>query len=153
MIRAWRLVKDKHAPTAFTGIGARLAGGRWNHPGDPVVYVSSTLSLAVLELFVHLPPRSRSALRLTSIPVDIPDELVSEPPRLPKNWRDQPPPAETKDVGSIWLRAGESCVLKVPSTIVPVEFNFVLNPVHRDISSIKIGEGRPFSLDPRVWRP
>ncbi len=153
MIRGWRLVKDKHEPTAFTGIGARLAGGRWNHPGEPAVYVSSTLSLAVLELFVHLPLRSRSALRFVSIPVEIPEKLVSGPPRLPKNWRGHPPSTETKSVGSAWLRAGESCVLKVPSTIVPVEFNFVLNPAHPDFPLITIGKAEPFSLDPRVWTP
>lgn len=54
-------------------------------------------------------------------------------------------------MGSTWLRAGESCVLKVPSTIVPVEFNFVLNPAHPDFLSITLGKGGPFSLDPRVW--
>lgn len=152
MIRCWRLIKEKHASTAFSGIGARLAGGRWNLAGDAAVYVSGTLSLAALELFVHLGPRSTAAFGLVSIPVEILEELISEPPNLPKNWRAQPPPSTTKTLGSEWLRSGESCVLKVPSAIVPVENNFVLNPAHPDFSVIRIGEEEPFSFDPRMWK-
>lgn len=54
--RAWRLVKQKHAATAFDGDGARLFGGRWNAPGSRVIYTSTTLSLAALEILVHLLP-------------------------------------------------------------------------------------------------
>jgi len=151
VIRCWRLVKTKHTATAFSGLGARLAGGRWNHPGEAVVYVSGALSLAALELFVHLGLRSRMLLELVSIPVEIPEGLIWEPPNLPKNWRAQPPPDETKTLGSEWLRSADSCVLKVPSAIVPVEFNFLLNPSHPDFSTIEIGDDRPFSFDPRMW--
>ena len=56
MLRAWRIVKAKHAATAFSGEGAVLTGGRWNSRGVRVVYASSTLSLAVLESLVHLNP-------------------------------------------------------------------------------------------------
>ena len=152
MIRCWRLVKEKHASTAFSGMGARLAGGRWNLAGDAAVYVSGTLSLAALELFVHLGPRSTAAFGLVGIPVEIPEQLISEPPNLPKNWRVQPPPSTTRTLGSEWLRSGESCVLKVPSAIVPVENNFVLNPAHPDFSAIEIGEAHTFSFDPRMWK-
>jgi RES domain-containing protein len=149
---AWRLVKTRYADTAFSGLGARLAGGRWNHPGIAVVYVSNTLALAVLELFVHLDRRSRAALRLVAIPVGIPDELVSGRPDLPRGWRAEPPPTSTKDLGTAWLRSGGSCALRVPSAIVPVEDNLMLDPAHPDFSKIDIGSPEPFSLDPRLWK-
>ena len=152
MIPGWRLVKAKHAATAFSGMGARLAGGRWNHPGDAVVYVSGALSLAALELFVHLDARSRTALELVAIRVEIPEELISQPPKLPPNWRAQPPPAETKDIGSLWLRSGASCALKVPSVLIPVESSYVLDPAHPDFEHIPIGEAEAFSFDPRMWK-
>ena len=152
MIRGWRLVKAKHAATAFTGMGARLAGGRWNHPGEAVVYVSGALSLAALELFVHLDARSRTALSLVAIPVEIPDELISDPPELPPTWRAQPPPTETKSLGSGWLRSGASCVLRVPSVLIPVENNYVLDPTHPDFTSITISDPEVFSFDPRMWK-
>lgn len=152
MIQAWRLVKAKHGDAAFTGIGARLAGGRWNHPGTSVVYVSSALSLAVLELFVHLDRRSRTALKLVAIPVRIPDEIVAGPPPLPRNWREEPPGRSTKDIGTSWVQSGTACALRVPSVIVPREENFMLDPSHPDFSRIGIGGPEPFSLDPRLWK-
>ena len=56
MPEAWRIVKAKHAATAFSGEGAAKTGGRWNSRGVPVVYASSTKSLAALETLVHLNP-------------------------------------------------------------------------------------------------
>ena len=54
MAESWRITKTKHAAQAFNGEGARLPGGRWKSPGQCVVYTSSTISLAVLEVLVHL---------------------------------------------------------------------------------------------------
>ena len=53
----WRICKKRHVRTAFSGIGAEKHGGRWNRKGERMVYASSSLSLATLELFVHLEPR------------------------------------------------------------------------------------------------
>jgi RES domain-containing protein len=150
--RAWRLVKRKRVATAFSGEGARLAGGRWNHAGTSVVYLSGTLSLAALELFVHLDSRSRTSLELASIPVTIPDDLVEVFDKLPRRWRSEPSPKETKDLGTAWASSGSSCVLRVPSAIIPEEFNYVVNPAHADFGMIVAGEPERFSLDPRLWK-
>jgi len=152
VIQAWRLVKRKHASAAFSGEGARIAGGRWNHSGTAVVYVSGTLSLAVLELFAHLDLKARHTLDLVSIPVSIPGALVERTTKLPRGWRTEPPPKKTKDLGTRWARAGSSCVLSVPSAIVPEEHNYVINPAHRDFEKIETGKARRFSLDPRLWK-
>jgi hypothetical protein len=53
---AWRIVKERHATTAFSGDGAAQAGGRWNSRGIRVVYASGSLALAALETLVHLNP-------------------------------------------------------------------------------------------------
>lgn len=53
-ITAWRIYKRKHSSTAFSGEGARLHGGRFNSKGVAVVYTSATVSLASLEMLVHL---------------------------------------------------------------------------------------------------
>jgi RES domain-containing protein len=55
-MRVWRLCRRQYAVTAFSGIGAKLWGGRWNAPGYPVVYTADSLALAALETFVHLDP-------------------------------------------------------------------------------------------------
>lgn len=154
MIRAWRIVKARHAGDAFSGEGARLAGGRWNHRGTTVVYASDSLALAALELFVHL-GKARSALSFVFFRIEIPDNVRVESisvDGLPANWRDQPPPDATKDLGTRWVKAGKSAVLRVPSVLVPVESNHLLNPVHPEFRSIRIGAPEPFAFDPRMGK-
>ncbi|UCD35344.1 MAG: RES family NAD+ phosphorylase [Nitrospiraceae bacterium] len=156
MKRAWRIVRKKRLADAFTGEGARLGGGRWNKAGIPAVYISETLSLAAIELFVHFTRKDLKLGRsLLAIPVEIPatlrqDELSMK--ELPPDWRTSPPPNSTKALGSAWAAKGNSAVLRVPSAIIPEEYNLVLNPRHPDFRKIKIGRPRSFSLDERMWK-
>ena len=50
------------------------------------------------------------------------------------------PPAEVRELGDRWLNEQESAALKVPSAVIPVEFNYVLNPRHKDFGKIEIAE-------------
>jgi len=150
----WRLIKKALKAEAFSGEGARLAGGRWNLAGTPVVYLSESLSLAALELFVHLPVVARR-IELVSFEVRIPDDVKIDEfdeARLPKMWREEPVPEETQKLGSEWVKSGSALLLRVPSVVVPSERNFVLNPAHRDCKSLKISPPKSFSFDPRMWK-
>ncbi len=152
MKKAWRLIKEKHKKNAFAGEGARVAGGRWNHRGIAVVYTSETLSLAVIELFVHL-DLIEATFPLVYFPVEIPDVIKIEeinPDNLPDNWQEEPSPDETKDLGTQWVIKAGTAVLKVPSVIIPGEFNLLLNPAHLDFKKIKIGQPLRFRLDRRI---
>jgi RES domain-containing protein len=152
MTTAWRIVKSRHAGTAFTGDGAAKNGGRWNSRGCRIIYTSGTQSLAALELLVHLnPPLSFS---LEVFPVEFDPEWVTEIPvaRLPAAWRSQPPPSATQQLGDNWVREGRSAILAVPSVLVPEERNYLLNPAHPDFRQVRIGASRPFTLDPRLLR-
>lgn len=119
-----------------------------------MVYTSATLSLAALELFVHLDPDVRPD-DLVSIPADIPAELVPEilnRSELPKNWRVYPCPEEVQQVGDAWVRTRTNAILAVPSVIIPHETNFLINPAHPEFSRIRVGSSEPFSFDPRMWK-
>lgn len=150
MRRAWRMVKEKHAATAFTGEGAALMGGRWNLRGSPIVYTSGTVSLAALETLVHLNPLMRFKYVVFGIEFD--EVLVEKipPTALPPDWREQPPPPSTQQIGDLWFRQSRSAVLELPSVIVPGESNFLLNPFHPDFKRISIAKPEPFSFDPRL---
>jgi RES domain-containing protein len=156
LIQAWRLIKKKHLSDALSGEGARLGGGRWNHVGIPVAYASETLSLAVLELFIHFTRRDITISKsLLAIPILIPDSInaIEVPLQdLAPGWNSSPPPDFTRDIGTEWVRSGASAVLRVPSAIVPEEPNFVINVKHPDFSSITVGDPRPFTLDDRAWK-
>ena len=150
-ITAWRIFKKKHKTSAFTGEGARRFGGRWNSRGVPVIYTSESPSLAVLEILVHLEAREiLDAYLLASVNFD--DIFVKSVPlkKLPSNWRNEPAPAALQEIGDRWIARGESAVLRVPSAIIPTEFNYLMNPAHSDFARCLWGKVRPFQIDRRL---
>lgn len=150
MLVAWRLIKEVHAPTAFSGEGAARTGGRWNSRGQHVVYASATQSLSVLESLVHLD--TPIVFRYVIIRIDFPDSLIENLSikTLPRDWRNEPPPTSSKKLGDLWVKERRSAVLAVPSVLVPTETNYLLNPAHPDFKKIKIGKPVPFFFDPRL---
>ncbi len=147
----WRICRSKHEASAFRGRGAEKTGGRWNHKGHAMVYTSQNLSLAALELFVHVSPGSMPA-DLVSLRGQLPDwvsiEQIDEA-ALPDNWRVFPAPTELQRLGTEWLLGQTSLVLIVPSAITPLERNILLNPAHPEIKQLSLEAGRPFHFDPR----
>ena len=151
MIRAWRLTKAEHANDAFAGEGARRGGGRWNSKGVRVVYASGSLSLAALEVMVHT--HFYSALKYyVCIPIDF-DPGLSQSitiEDLPDTWQADPIPQSVKKMGDRWIHNQESVILKVPCVIIPVEYNFLINPSHPDIEKVVIHSPQKFAFDPRL---
>jgi RES domain-containing protein len=147
---AWRLTKTRYIASAWDGEGARTAGGRWNSVGTAVVYTSATLSLALVETLVHLPSGVLPAY--TAIPVEFDESLVAilKPADLPEDWKKYPAPASTQNIGDTWVSSAATLALRVPSVVVPDEFNYVLNPAHPDFNLMRIGAARPFPFDPRL---
>lgn len=131
-----------------------MNGGRWNNVGTSAVYLSAHLSLCALEILVHADPADLPDH--VAIPVDVPTGLSIEdvdPAKLSSRWRDELSPPELRDFGDEWVRDGRSLLLRVPSVVVPDEYNYVLNPAHGEIAKLKIGEARAFSFDPRLLAP
>lgn len=153
MPTAWRIVKQRHAETAFDGEGARLYGGRWNSPGVAVVYASESRALATLEVLAGLQTNSPLP-EYVLIPAEFEDSLVVavEVEELPVNWRKNPPPPSTQRVGDDWIAGGGSAVLRVPSALVPQESNYLLNPRHTAFSEVRIGQPEGVAMDPRLIR-
>ena len=151
MTRAWRIVKTRFATDAFTGEGAQLYGGRWNSPGIAMIYTAGSVSLATLELLVHLD--NTSVLPSFSIcPVDFDDSLVevTDPSILPPDWHQSPPPNSLQTIGDDWISRGSSVVLRVPSAVVETENNYLINPAHTDFKKLIIGRMEALKLDPRL---
>lgn len=149
MGEAWRIVKAKHAATAFDGEGARRNGGRWTSIGVRVVYVSFTKSLAALEILVHLKLPVTS--KYVAIPLQFDDALVETFPfaTLPNGWDAEPPSPVSQQIGDEWAKNTRSVLLALPS-IITRETNYIINPAHLDFGKIKIGKPEPFTFDPRL---
>ena len=151
MVTSWRVVNRRFEEAAFDGEGARIAGGRWNSVGNPVVYTAATTSLGLLELLVHS-SKTRLLPFYLVIPVIFDERRVEKVDRaqLPKVWRSYPLPRGTQEIGDQWLASGRSCILEVPSVIVPHESNFMLNPNHPDFSTLEIGDAIDLDIDQRL---
>ena len=146
MLRLWRLYPARYGP-GLDGIGGTFADGRWHRRGDRVVYFGLTAAITVLERLAHIDPDLLPAdLRLGSFVFDPEPAVDAADP--PEGWtRDE---AATQQIGSDWVRTAKTCLLQVPSVIVPEESNAMLNATHPDVNGLKLVSERPFSFDPRL---
>lgn len=152
MIVVWRLLTARFAETAFSGEGARLYGGRWNRKGVSMVYTAGSQSLAMLELLVQDEPlRARYVMIPAMLPKNLRIDRIT-PAQLPGDWRDLGARAQLQAIGGDWARHATSAVLAVPSTVIPTETNYLLNPLHSSFAKIDIGEPQDFITDLRLIR-
>ncbi|NII28585.1 RES family NAD+ phosphorylase [Pseudoflavitalea sp. X16] len=148
----YRVGKTRYAQD-LTGEGARLHGGRWNHKLTACIYTAESRSLATLEYTVNTNiediPRS---LSITTY--EIPDDgiLYVRISELPGNWKEAPAPSATKDFGTRLLKEADYPVIRFPSTIIPYEFNYILNPLHPNSDDFQIVDIRDFVYDVRIKR-
>lgn len=148
----YRISRTRYA-SDLSGEGARLFGGRWNRKGLPCLYTASSISLAVLEFSVHTTldelPR---ALSLATI--KIPDEFHElKLQDLPGDWNTFPSPSSVRDLGSSLLEEGRHMVIRVPSTVVPREYNYIINPLHPQVRQVKLVSLEDFVFDVRIKQP
>jgi RES domain-containing protein len=150
-MRAFRIA-DRRFPL-FDGTGARLAGGRWNSPGRSVIYAAETYAGAVLEVLVHANlgrlPRTHAWIEIT-IPSEVSTETVTA--EIVPRW-DAHDPSATRGFGDRWLEERRSAVLLVPSFVTRGrERNLLINPEHRQFSTIKTTKPQDVAWDERLFQ-
>lgn len=148
----YRLTKTKYLSTAWTGYGAKEAGGRWNSVGTSMVYLSETASLTMLETLVHL-HAAHILDYFTLLRIDVPDALIqaASMDELPDSWAAEEAPPELAAYGDAWIFSKSSIALRVPSVLSPVEYNYLLNPEHPECYEITHqAEAIPFQFDNRL---
>lgn len=152
MTTVWRIAKQKHQFAGLSGEGARIYGGRWNPIGTPVIYTAESLSLATLEIIVHLEREQLLYNRFVKIPVTFESSLVFPLSRkkLCQDWDSLPPSESTQKIGQQWIERAKHTILKIPSTVIKEEHNFLINPAHPDFSVIQFGEPQRFEFDERL---
>jgi len=154
MPEVFRICKTKHAPAAFNGEGAFRFGGRWNSRGTRIIYTAGNLALAALEMLVHLDDDSL-LLEYSFIMARVPPELILPVEKfrsLHKDWSSSPAPTAIQRIGDDWARQMTSAVLEVPSSVIPLEKNYLLNSAHADYAKIRLGKPVKFAFDERLKR-
>lgn len=142
------LTRSKPAQ-AFSGEGGLHYAGRWNSRGTRVVYTSSSVALACLETLVHLQMLAKSEERWL-FTIDVPDRYIEELRQRPSDWDAEPATAASKAVGDRWRTSTRSVALLVPSVVVPVEYNALVNPRHPHFQLDWVKKPARFRYDPRL---
>ncbi len=157
-VTAWRIVAEKYTVDPYDpldGQGAKKFGARWNSPGVPLVYLSGAMSLAILEVLVHSARIDQLADMVTlAVTFRASDVRVVDASELTSRWFDSATLDETRRLGDEWVRSADTPVLKVPSAVLPVEFNYLLNPAHPHSARIRgtATPKQPLPLDPRLLK-
>lgn len=147
----YRFTHRKYAQD-LSGNGAKQFGGRWNLPGTPVIYTSGQRSLALLEILVNA-GKLEDLQSLHLMEIHIPDQTGIQEillPKLKKDWHQDP--AYTQWLGTELLRSAQSLICSCPSSVIPQEKNYLINPVHPDYKKIRLLRTADFYFDPRLFK-
>lgn len=153
-MKVFRIEREKYLETTLEGIGAALTEGyRWNSLNTCLVYTTESRALATLEVSVHLDLSEDLPLDRYYVEIDIPDDITILEIKiddLPDGWDSKPPILETQYIGDDFVKEKNAAVLKVPSSIVQQEFNYLINPNHPDSENISVISVTPFKFDSRI---
>lgn len=152
----YRIDRKKYLKDTLKGIGASMSSSfRWNSEHTRMVYTSDSRALALLEITAHLNGVIEIPTDRYLVEIEIPDALKIQTlsiADLPKNWNAHPPSVFTQNLGDSFVQKLKVPVLKVPSSIVPQEFNLLINPYHPDAHKIEIISKERLAFDPRIVR-
>ena len=148
----YRLAKAKYIHD-LSGRGAEKTGGRWNSKGVAVVYTSESRALCLAEIAVHVSlgivPKDYEIAT-----IEIPDSInifEISIDKLPKSWLSIPHSGDTQEKGDKLIKDNEHLIIKVPSAVVPGDFNYLINPNHSEIQKVKILNTEKFNFDDRLF--
>lgn len=148
-MKIWRITATKHIDNIFSGVGGLYTSGRWHAQGYKICYTSESLALASLEVFVHA---ESTTIPLSCVSAIVPDDLpILEIKDLPANWQDVSAYPTLQKIGLDWLKAMKYPVLKVPSAIIPVEHNYLINPDYPGLE-VQTEQILKFQFDSRMWK-
>lgn len=149
-MRIYRLAQEEYKDD-LSGRGSFLYGGRWNSKGLYALYAAEHISLAVLELVVNF-NRSSAPLKkkFHLLSLEIPEEKIGlmQADMLKKNWFNDPD--YTRYIGDLFLGGKELLAMKIPSAVIPEEFNYIINPQHEDFKKVKKINDYVYGLDNRL---
>ncbi|WP_189629128.1 RES family NAD+ phosphorylase [Roseivirga thermotolerans] len=124
---------------------------RWNKDGQHVIYAAESRALCALELLAHtngVVPAGNYRTMVIEIPETKIEEITDE--ELPKNWKSVKAYPQLQRIGSQWYEESKQLLLKVPSVLIPSEFNYVINTKHPAFKNVSIASLENFFWDDRL---
>ena len=147
----YRVANVKYKDLTLSGIGAEKVGGRWNEIGTRAVYCSENISLALLEYYVHSENIAYLPKEILVAKIQFPDDLVIEElDELPERWNQHPYSSKTTVIFTNLAKDRKIFALRVPSTIVGLESNIILNPLYKEFGKVEIIDFIELPIDERL---
>jgi RES domain-containing protein len=147
----YRVANTRYKDETLTGVGAEKVGGRWNEIGTRAIYCSENISLALLEYYVHSRNSGNLPKEILVAKIQFPDNFPLEELKvLPERWNQYPYSSKTAKVFTEFAKSPDFFALKVPSTIVGLENNIILNPLYKDFSKVAVVEFIKLPIDERL---
>jgi RES domain-containing protein len=147
----FRISREAYA-NDLSGKGAMLYGARWNSKGKPALYTAASISLAMLEVAVHINP-IKVPKDLQLVKIQVPELLIKKVSMedLDPSWKESPPSHFTQDIGDEFLLERKYFILQVPSAVVPEENNYIINPMHPQFDNLEIFSISSIRFDSRLF--
>ncbi|MBU1372846.1 MAG: RES family NAD+ phosphorylase [Bacteroidetes bacterium] len=147
----YRVANLKYKDSTLTGIGAEKVGGRWNQVGTRAVYCSENISLALLEYYVHSENIANLPSKILIAKIEFPDDFkIEELAELPKQWNQYPYSSKTTSIFTSLTKDRNIFALRVPSTIIGLEYNIILNPLYKEFGKVEIVNFIELPIDERL---
>ena len=151
MMDVYRISKCQYIDD-LKGTGSAAYTGRWHSKGTYILYTAASPSLALLESVVHL--STIPLLDYCMISLKIPDDnvLIMDIASLPPYWADNPAHSSLGMIGDKFVKANKYLAMRVPSVIMPEEYNVLINPNHKDFEKVTINYRRKIPIDRRFFK-
>lgn len=150
MLQIYRIGDRRHP--IWDGSGAAMVVGRWNSPGQPVIYGALSYACAMLEILVHA-NIGRIPATQVHVVAEVPEHVALErvgASSLPLGW-DSDNITIARQVGDHWLQQARTAVLIVPSVVARLEWIAVVNPLHPDAKHLSVSPTQPVVWDQRLF--
>ena len=147
----YRIANIKYKDATLSGVGAEKVGGRWNEVGTRAVYCSENVSLALLEYYVHSENIAYLPKEILLAKIYFPDEfIIEELIDLPENWSQYPYNSKSSELFTNLAKDRNFFALRVPSAVVGLESNIILNPLYKDFGKVEVIEFFTLPIDLRL---
>lgn len=125
--------------------------GRWNSKGKLVLYASENIATSLLENIIYRTGtgfNSDYKIMVIYHPEEHIEQIITS--NLPKDWRSMESYDQLQKIGDSWYDEQRSLCLKVPSSILPDNYNIIFNTTHPEFKNVKLIDVLDYEPDERL---
>ena len=125
--------------------------GRWNSKGKLVLYASENIATSLLENIIYRTGTGFNndyKIMVIYHPEEHLEQIITS--NLPKDWRSMESYVQLQKIGNSWYDEQRSLCLKVPSSILPDNYNIIFNTTHPEFKNVKLIDVLDYEPDERL---